>query len=162
MNTPLQAMDPSAANGAFASLGSAVQHKLPRQGGRPIIFDGTELAMAMSYTPSLPYWYEINLYHSETQEFIVAIRKFFQSQNEADQVKSWTFSSLDAAIAHVENYDAAVDVLIPEMDLAAMAPAEMSAMALSLKADVEGVRHHYAGLVGELLMEMESSDASLG
>ncbi|MEO1238071.1 MAG: hypothetical protein AAFW64_00120 [Pseudomonadota bacterium] len=116
----------------------------------------------MSYTPSLPYWYEINLYHSETQEFIVAIRKFFQSQNEADQVKSWTFSSLDAAIAHVENYDAAVDVLIPEMDLAAMAPAEMSAMALSLKADVEGVRHHYAGLVGELLMEMESSDASLG
>lgn len=162
MNTPLQAMDQTAPSGAHASVGFASQHKLPKPGGRPIVFNGAELAMAMSFTPSLPYWYEINLYHSEAQEFIVAIRKFFQSEDDADLVKSWSFVSVDAAIAHIEDYDPAIDIMIPEMDIGAMAPAEMSAIALSLKADVEGVRNHYAGLVGELLMEMESAEASIG
>lgn len=162
MNNPLQAMDQGATGGAFSSVGTATEHKLPQAGARPLVFNGSELAMAMSFTPDLPYWFEINLYHTEGQEFVVAIRKFFQSETETDYVNSWSFPKIEAAMAHIENYDPAVDVLIPEMNLSDMTPAEMSAMALALKAEVESVRHHYAGLVGELFMEMEAVEDSIG
>lgn len=162
MNSSLKAMDHSHHAGALPSVGTATEHKLPQAGGRPLIFNGSELAMAMSFTPELPYWFEINLYHTDAQEFVVAIRKFFQSENETDYVNAWSFPNIDAAFAHIESYDPAIDVLIPDMNLATMIPAEMSAMALSLKSEVDAVRHHYAGLVGELFMEIEAVENSIG
>lgn len=162
MNTPLQAMEQPQPSGAFASVGAATEHKLPQSGGRPLIFAGNELAMAMSFTPGLPYWFEVNLYHSQAQEFVVAVRKFFQSENENDYVNSWSFPSIDAALSHIQNYDPAIDILIPEMDTDMMTPAEMSAIALSLRAEVEAVRHHYSGLVGELFMELDAVEDSIG
>jgi len=162
MTTSMHATDQGMAGSALYSVGAATAHKLPRAGARPLVFHGSELAMAMSFSPALPYWFEINLYRTDSQDFVVAIRKFFQSETETDRANAWSFPDVESALAHIETYDPAIGVEVPDLDFEAMAPAEMSAAALSLKAEVDGVRHHYAGLVGELFMEIEAVDDSIG
>lgn len=151
--------DPASHGVPVSSVGSATAHCIPQPGGRPITFSGTELAMAMSFTPSLPYWYELNIYRTEEQAFVVAIRLFFQSEEEDDIVSAWSFTTIDEALDHIQNYDAAMDVPVPDIDVSAMAPAEMTAMALQMQARVDAARRHYAGLVGELFCEIETAGA---
>ena len=131
--------------------------KIKRPGKRPLIFDGIELAVAMSFTPSLPYWYEINLYRTNDQRFVVSVRLFFQSENEQDQVRAWDFDTLDQALEKLAQYDAAQDVKFT-LDPAnpSLPPAELAAMAMDLRARVESARRHYASLVGEFFYELDT------
>ncbi|MEM9342517.1 MAG: hypothetical protein AAGA87_05685 [Pseudomonadota bacterium] len=136
---------------------SGTSYTLPQPGKRPLAFAGSEIAMAMSFTPDLPYWYEINLYRSNDEQFIVAIRQFFQSENEKDTVKSWSFPTIEHALSHIEDYDAGHDVPVPHGDFAAMAPAEMAAHAMHTQAQIEEARAHFAGLVGEMFFEIDAA-----
>ncbi|MEM7520402.1 MAG: hypothetical protein AAF307_05130 [Pseudomonadota bacterium] len=161
MNSQMQATDPTGGGADLSYLGAGVTYRLPQPGGRPNVFQGAELAMAMSFTPGLPYWYEINLYRTAEQGFVVAIRTFFQSEEEVDFVKSWSFSSIHEALAMVETYDPSIDVHVPAVDMSAASPADLAATALALKAEVESRRAHYAGLVGEMLAEIEAAGIEL-
>ena len=129
MNSQMQVTDPSGGGADLSYLGAGTTYRLPQPGGRPNIFQGAELAMAMSFTPGLSYWYEINLYRTTEQGFVVAIRTFFQSEEEADFVKSWSFSSVHEALDFVERYDPSIDVHVPAIDMAAASPAELAAAA---------------------------------
>lgn len=148
--------DPSHARGDMPSVGAASDYRIKRIGARPLIFAGSELAMAMSFTPELPYWYEINIYRTAQQSFVLAIRLFFQSEAEHDTVQAWEFETLGEVFDAIESYDAGADVRaqFPE-SMAAAAPAELAASAMELAARVKAARHHYAGLVGELFEEMD-------
>lgn len=140
------------------SIGQAMTFRIARSGARPIKFTGSELAMAMSFTPEIPYWYEINIYRTNDSNFVTAIRLFHQSEDKRDTVEAWQFSSLDEALTAIEHYDAGADVeaVMPDTvqnDCAA----EIAACALELRARLENQRQHYRGLAGEILFELEAN-----
>lgn len=136
---------------------SAPVIRIKRVGGRPLVFDGTELAMAMSYTPTLPYWYEINLYRTSDHRFVACVRLFFVSADEQDTARAWECETLDGAIETLVRYDAADDVrLNVDPSFADQSAPEMAAQALDLRAQVKGYRQHYATLIGEFLHDLDS------
>jgi len=154
MSFPMQSPEP-AGDVTFMTAGSSFT--LPQAGKRPLSFTGTEIAMAMSFTPALPYWYEINLYRANDGQFVVAIRNFYQSETEEDVVRAWSFPTVDHAFEHLENYDAGRDVPVPTGDFSGMAPAEMAALAMQTHAKIEDRRSHFAGLVGEIFFEIDAA-----
>lgn len=140
-------------------IGSAVPHRFTRPGERPVAFSGTEMAMAMSFTPELPYWYEIAVYRTDDQRFVLAIRLFFQSEDEDDVSQAWVFDSLFEAFDAIQAYDAGKDVKVAFDDTSMQVPADMMASALELRARVAAARMHYAGLVGEFFSELDRAAA---
>ena len=148
--------DPSSHPGISQFASSAPTFRIKRPGARPLVFEGIELAMAMSFTPALPYWYEVNLYRTSDQRFVATVKQFYQSETEQDMIKAWDFGSLDQAIDKLANYDAGEDVRISvdPADLSASA-AELAACAMELRAKVISARRHYASLVGEFFYELD-------
>lgn len=146
--------------GAAPSAGlppAATAYCLQRAGARPLRFEGSELAMAMSFTPEVPYWYEINLYRTVSQTFVTVVRLFYQSSDKADTLRAWESESIDDAIDKITQYDAAFDIPVTiDFDVDDAAPSEMAAEALSMKAQVSDARHHYKSLAGELLYNLEN------
>lgn len=141
------------------SFGGAQAHRIARPGSRPLTFSGTELAMAMSFTPELPYWYELNIYRTDGQRFVLVVKQFFQSEDEEDRKNAWEFGSLPEVFEALESYDAARDVKMDaerfEMD--GMSAAELATRAYELRARIEAARAHFAGLVGEFLAQVETA-----
>lgn len=160
MSFPAQSYDPASApqsTSEMPQMGQAQSIRLRRPGARPLVFNGTEMAMAMSFTPELPYWYEINIYRSEDQRFALAIRLFYQSETEEDTCQAWDFDSLVEVFDAIENYDAAKDVKVDLNGVASSAPSELTALALELRARTLAARANYSGLVGELFDEMDEA-----
>lgn len=138
---------------------SGMAYAIKRSGGRPLRFEGSELAMAMSYTSSIPYWYEINLYRTKDQKFVTAVRLFHQASDKQDTVRAWESASIDEAIDKMTRYDAGYDVPVElDFDGHGMPPSEMAAKAMQLQARISDMRHHYKSLVGEFLHELEHGD----
>lgn len=149
-------MDHGSTSGVAHFTQNAPTQRIKRIGGRPIVFEGSELAMAMSYTPTVAYWYEVNLYRTTDQRFVATCRLFFQSSEEQDTVRAWECKSLDEAIEKLATYDAAHDVKIGAFAFDASSPAsEMAAHAMELGAQIKGHRQHYESLIGEFLYEIE-------
>lgn len=143
--------------GAMTQLGTAQTYTLRRRGARPLVFHGTELAMAMSFSPELPYWYEINIYRTGAQQFALAIRLFYQSEDQRDRADAWAFGSLEEVLAHLESHDAGRDVpMAGDWPSADAPPAELAAASMRMQAEVAAARQHFSGLVGELLSEIDS------
>ena len=140
-----------------SNIGQPSSYRIVRNGARPLKFSGSELAMAMSFTPEIPYWYEINLYRTTDSQFVAAVRLFHQSEEKRDTVEAWQFRSLDEALAAIEHYDAAQDIDFAMVDgLDELTGAEVAAHALELHARIRGQRQHYRGLVGEVLYELDA------
>jgi hypothetical protein len=157
--TPTLSMTDSYPRPAEQTLASGgMKMRLPRRGARPLCFSGHELAMAMSFTPSLPYWYEITIYRTSDQRFALAIRQYFVSEQEKDSSDAWMFDTLPEVFDWLESYDAGSDVIVDLGDLhAGTAPAELAARAMDLRARVEAARHHFASLLGEFFAEMDET-----
>ncbi|MEM9787621.1 MAG: hypothetical protein AAF801_14050 [Pseudomonadota bacterium] len=134
-----------------------MSYDIKRVGARPLRFQGSELAMAMSYTPAIPYWYEINLYRTLDQTFVTAIRRFHQSEDKQDTTQAWEAASIGDAIDKLTAYDAANDVIVSyDLDVAAAPAAEMAAIAMQLMSQITDARNHYQSLVGEFLYDLEN------
>lgn len=157
--TPSPAMSDAFSRSAdVPSLGISATHRLPRQGARPLVFSGTQLAMAMSFTPGLPYWYEITIYRTTDHRFVLGIRLYYVSEEEKDTSDGWIFDTLPEVFDALEAYDAGQDVIADiSTTTATMPPVELAARALELRARVAAARHHFAGLVGELFSELDES-----
>ncbi len=141
-----------------SSIGQPGFYRIARSGARPLKFSGSELAMAMSFTPEIPFWYEINLYRTTDSEFVAAVRLFFQSEDRSDTIEAWSFETLEEALAAIEHYDAATDVEFPVFGPGEEpCGAEVAARALELRARIHAQRQHYRGLVGEILHELDAS-----
>ncbi len=154
---PVQMSGSAPSQDAPAGLSSG-QYRLRSLGARPVVFAGTEIAMAMSFTPGLPYWFEINLYRASDGRFPLSIKQFFQSEEEKDLARAWIAPTLDEALEIIEGFDPAHDVPVA-VSLASgdMTAAEMEATAMDLQAQVENARRHYASLVGEFLHGLDGS-----
>jgi hypothetical protein len=146
------------APGREAGAMPGTRFRLRRLGARPLSFTGIELGMAMSFTPELPYWFEINLYRVTDGSFAVAIKQFFQSSEETDLARAWPARSLDEALDIIEGFDPAHDVPVRmsllDGDLSA---AEMEAAAMDLQAKVAHARTHYRSLVGQFFHALDAA-----
>lgn len=147
--------DAQAIPGPFQS--NATAYRIKRLGARPLSFDGSEMAMAMSFTPAIPYWYEVNIYRTTSQIFVLVIRMFFQSADEQDYVRAWECDSLADALDLMESYDAGQDVKVTFDPAQPMVVAELTARAMELHARTAAMRAHYAGLVGEFFYDLETA-----
>ncbi|MEL6205340.1 MAG: hypothetical protein AAFR47_08520 [Pseudomonadota bacterium] len=147
---------PSAAE-APSSL-SMGTYRLLRMGTRPIVFQGEELGMAMSFTPDWPYWFEINLFRATDGTFPVAIKQYFVSEYQKNLATAEATHSLSAAFDFIEHFDPAQYIpLTTRVSAAPATAAEMGAAAMDLKAQVEAMRSHYRGLVGEFMHEIDAA-----
>ncbi len=136
---------------------AAMSYRIKRVGARPLQFSGSELGMAMSFTPGQEFWYEINIYRTVEQEFVVAVKQFFQSADRQDRAQAWKCPDFEAVMDTLESYDAGndVDVIVGPMD--GKPAAELAAVAHDLQAQVGFARQQYAGLVGAMLHEIENA-----
>lgn len=159
MSTMMEAapLDQGASVGVTALPPTGVPFTIKRAGGRPLRFEGSELAMAMSFTASMPYWYEINLYRSVDQRIVTAVRLFHQSEKKQDTVRAWESASIDDAIDKLTRYDAGYDVPVDiDFDASQAPPPELAAKALQLQARISEARHHYKSIVGEFLYDLQN------
>lgn len=143
--------------GPVAAVGQSGLVTLKRVGTRPLSFNGSEICMAMSFVPGAPSWYEINLYRSVEQRFVLAVKQFFRDADEQDLCHAWEFGDFDGALAHMENYDPADDIRVEIDPGAAMTLPEMAAHALALRARAGEARRQYRALVGEILFDLEKA-----
>ena len=139
---------------------SGMPVRLKQTGGRAMTFSGVELGMAMSFTPEIPYWYEINVWRTD-RDFVVAVKRFNQAEDDRDLCRAWRCASLGEVADRLEGYDAADDVVLRGDPLSDdMSVAEMASMALELKAQVVAARTHFGGLVGEFLYEIDQGEGA--
>ena len=132
--------------------------RIKRPGARPLAFDGIELAMAMSFTPTLPYWYEVNLYRTTDQRFVTCVRLFYQAEDEQDTVRAWDFDTLDQALDKLAHYDAGQDLRVQfDPSETASSAAELAACAMDVRARLMAKRRHYESLVGEFFYELDTA-----
>ncbi|MGF1500980.1 MAG: hypothetical protein ACFBSD_04110 [Paracoccaceae bacterium] len=140
------------------STNSMSEFLIKRSGQRPLQFDGIELCMAMSYIPNSEYWYEINVYRRSEQDFVLAIRIFFESVDERDRVRAWECATFDEVLKRLENYDAAEDIRVEiSADTTALSVPDLAAQSYFWRARATAARQQFAGLVGEILHELSSS-----
>ena len=134
--------------------------RIKRPGARPLAFDGIELAMAMSYTPALPFWYEINLYRTTDQRFVTCVKLFHQAESEQDTVRAWEFDTLEQAMDKLAHYDAGQDIRVQfDPSDATSSAAELAACAMDLRARLMAARRHYESLVGEFFYDLDTAKA---
>ena len=135
----------------------AAGYRFARPGHRPISFSGSLLAMSMSFTPEIPYWYELNIFRTDRQSFVLVLKLFFQSEEEEDYTKAWEFDTLAEVFDALEGYDAAEDIKVKIPDFDSLCPAELAVYAAQFQAQIEARRSHWASLVGELLSELDTA-----
>lgn len=134
-----------------------MSYKIMRTGQRPLSFDGTELCMAMNFIPGAPYWFEINIFRTSNQTFVAAVKTFFSDEDARDRAKAWEFDSFDQVMDALETYDAAADMRVDTFaDDKALSAVELAAWGYSLMAKAKAARDLYAGLLGEILHEVDA------
>lgn len=141
------------------TFASTTQYRISRPGARPLTFSGNELAMAMSYTPELPYWYEINVYRTDAQTFALAVRLFFQSEEMEDTTQAWEFDTIIEVFDTLEAYDAAKDLRVSFVTSPSDAPADLLAHAMDLRSQISAARAHFASLIGEFFDTLDQAAA---
>lgn len=137
----------------LAALGAAVApvQVLKRTGRRPLMFNGVTLATVCGVTPALPFWYELNVHRTVIDAHVTDIRLFHKDPARSDLFWVAEHDALDDAIAHLERFDPAGDVMPPRELPPGAAPAERALWVSRLQMEVDQITQHYRALVGELL-----------
>ncbi|MGF1544579.1 MAG: hypothetical protein ACFB00_08795 [Parvularculaceae bacterium] len=146
------------ANGFSADV-EVVSYRLKQTGGRPRQFAGVEICSAMSYVVGPPLWYEINVYQTTEDAFVVEIRMFTKNENERDLFRVIDAVSLEDVFETLETYDPAQDVDASVLRFADddANVAELSVSAAALRLRVEEARRQFRDLVGDILYQIESA-----
>ncbi len=130
--------------------------RLKRMGERPMEFTGEELCFAMSYVPSAPFWFEINVWRRSEGDFVTAVKLFYRDSDRIDVCRAWTSDDFEAVMDALESYDAARD-LDADVNLNADMPlVDLTAAAMTLRAWAADARRQYGSLVGQILDELEN------
>jgi hypothetical protein len=120
------------------------QISLAPRGARKMNFSGRELAMSMSYAPERSFWHEVNVYLRDRGGIVIAVRSFFCAPDIGDFIRAWRADSVAEAMEKLDAFDAGEDV--PESvdpDTPGLCPAEMTAAALHLRAQVASARQSF-------------------
>ncbi len=130
--------------------------QLRRTGGRPVRFAGVELCTAMSFGPGAPFWYEVNIFRTHDQQFVVDVRHFTKRDGEQDRFSVFTTASFEDAIQVLETYEPAADIRVDlPVDDESVPLAELGLHAASLRLKIGEARRQFRTLVGEILYELD-------
>ncbi|MEM6548597.1 MAG: hypothetical protein AAF713_12745 [Pseudomonadota bacterium] len=152
---PPSGADPISAAAALPE--EAALQTLQRSGQRPLTFTGVELCMAMSFTPGSPFWYEVNVYRSDDNRFVVRVAMFTTAEDDPEVKRAWECESFGEVMDSLEIYDPAGDLhLGMPADAVGQSALDLAAHALSLRARAAEARRQYAGLIGDLLYELQT------
>lgn len=139
-----------------APSGTAAAVTLKRLGQRPLVFDGVELCMAMSYVPGAPMWFEINVFRTGAGAFVLCVKHFHRDEDERDISRAWECPDFETVMTTLETYDPAHDLRADvDVETAGMAPGDLAAKALAIRAQLGEARRQYASLVGEILHDLD-------
>jgi len=140
-----------------ASSGGPQAYTLRRTGRRPVFFEGVELCMAMSYVPGAAFWYEVNIYRTTADSFVVYVRLFSKKEHDTDLHRVFEAGTFEEVISFLEDYDAAQDVRIDVLADDQTAPlSELVVRALALRARIDDARRQFSALVGQILFDLDS------
>lgn len=136
--------------------GATAAHLLRRPGRRPLRFEGVELGMAMSFMPGAPLWFEINVFRVGHGGFVACVKRFHRDEDESDFCRAWECTDFEAVMTALESYDPAADLRVEaDPEDPALALPDLAAKAYALRAKAAEARRQYAGLVGEILHDLE-------
>ena len=138
----------------LAELGTALMplQCLKRTGARPFMFNGQTVATVCGVTPLLPFWYELNVHRTVLGCYVSDIRLFNKSPDRADLFWVVEHDSLNDAIAYLERFDPAGDVLPPPQPAPDRTTSvELALWVARLQLQVNEATQHYRALAGELL-----------
>lgn len=156
MKQMTQFAEPSPGETPMSSM-QAQSFTLKRLGARPLSFHGGELCMAMSFVPGAPYWYEINVYRTIDQRFVLAVKLFYRDDDKQDFCRAWEFADFGEVVKTLEAYDAGADIAVDVMpDDPHLSAPDMAAHAFALRAKAAEARRQFQSLVGEILHELEA------
>ena len=125
---------------------------LKRTGRRPFMFNGVTVATVCGVTPSLPFWYELNLHRTVLDGYVCDVRLFDKASDAADLFWVEEHEHLDDALAWFERYDPAADITPPgEIATGAGSSAELALALGRLRLRIDQHVQHYRALAGELL-----------
>lgn len=139
------------------TTGQVAPFSIKCMGRRPLAFHGIELCMAMSYVPGAPMWFEINIYRTHAEGFVVSVRHFHRDEDQHDIVRAWEQADFEAVMTTLEGYDPATDLRIdvdpadPKLTLP-----DVAMQALALRTRTAEARRQYRALVGEILHDLET------
>ncbi len=127
-------------------------HVLKRTGRRPLLFNGSTLATVCGVTPALPFWYEVNVHETVVKTYLTDVRLFNKTPDEPDLFWVREHDELADAVAYLEGYDPAGD-LVPPRQMAEIAPsaAELALRIARLQLRVDQITQHYRTVVGDFL-----------
>lgn len=156
MSEPMMMDSQAQSSEQQAAVAMPQKFRIKRVGARPLAFEGSELGMAMSFSPANEYWYEVNIYRTADTRFVLAVRLFYQSDDHQDTAKAWECDTFGEVMDHLEGYDAAQDIQVKlaAEDLKLSLP-ELAARAMGFQAEAEAARLQFRGLVGEILHELD-------
>jgi len=149
---------------AFSESGMVVQpvHTGPQSftlkcsGRRPMHFEGSELCMAMSYVPGAAFWYEVNIYRTVSDSFVVYIRMFSKSEDVPDLHRVFECGGFEGVVSLLEEYEAANDVRIDVLaDDQSVPLPDLVVRAMGLRSRIEDARRQFGALVGQILFDLE-------
>ncbi|WP_375401787.1 hypothetical protein [uncultured Sphingomonas sp.] len=136
---------------------------LRRTGRRPLPFNGETLATVCGVTPSLPFWYEINVHRTVVGSYLTDVRLFNKTADELDLFWVQEHDELEDAVAYLERYDPAGDVTPPrQVAEIASSPVELALRIARLQLRVDQITQHYRALVGDLLNTLSQADHQAG
>ncbi len=129
-------------------------NELRRDGRAPLVFVGRKLAEATSYSAGTSLWYEIAAYGGD-KGYAAAIKVFKKRDAEPDRFLAKRFPSLEGVVRYLEEYDAALDVSVPDDVMDERTPPAMAAIrAVALRQRIAEAEAEYAAAAGEVLNEL--------
>jgi len=145
---------------AATQMPSLPRQKLRRSGQLPYIFQPLgEIGFATSYTPQLPFWYELNLWFSDEQKYVLNIRRFAKSDQERDSHIVKVASSTEEVLSAIESYDPLADITVSIDFSKPMTLAEISLYGIELCGNIEIARKQYHDVVSEMFFCMSEYNA---
>jgi hypothetical protein len=150
---PMADAMPSAYNAAPAMF----EMQLKRSGMRPVRCMGREVAAASSHSTGPSFWYQLNLIATDRGQMMIDLRCYHKDESTPDQFQVVETSGIDEAMAWLESFDPAGDI-VPRIDLMAshLSPAELAIEAAALKLKIVEARRQFKEMVGEILHGIES------
>lgn len=128
------------------------EHVLRVCGAKPLRIQAVILAESTSWSPTVPAWHEVALFHTQGRECAVAVRMRKKALGEADIHHAELFATLDEALEWLEAFDPTAG-LAPGFDASdrRVSTAEIALASAALRQQADAVTRQWRGLLGELL-----------
>lgn len=151
---PSEPSGPAPAGASAAAPPSQIT--LAPTGKRKMKFNGQVIAHAANPAPGQDLCHEVTLYLRDRGGVVLAIRACHPGAPENDVTAVWRADTTSDALAELYIYDAGANVPVAiDPEDPALCPAEMTAAALHLRAQVETTRQRFAQLRAELHEQLE-------